>query len=784
MDTAIVTTAELVDPDPTMNPAHKRISRAACTALLFAAAAASTFAGTPLSAPATEARVEELLSKMTLEEKVGQLNQLSSGSLTGPAQVVEDGDRLIRTGMVGSLFNSVTAKETNAYQKAAVEGSRLHIPILFGLDVIHGFRTVFPIPLGLSSSWDPSLIEQTARLAAAEASAQGVRWTFSPMVDIARDPRWGRIAEGAGEDPYLGEAVARAYVRGYQGARLDDPASVLACAKHFVGYGAAEGGRDYNTTEISERTLRDVYLPPFHAAVDEGAGTIMSAFNSLDGVPSSANPFTLTTILRGEWGFQGFVDSDWTAVREVMLHGIADTEPSAAAKSFSAGVDMDMQSNIFLPHLPGLVRSGTVPMSRVNDAVRRILRIKFDLGLFDRPYVPLPSDANPTTTPESRALAQGAAQESFVLLENRTVAGAPLLPLAPVAGQKVAVIGPLADSAEDMLGSWEGQGRAEDVVTLKTALTERAARGGFTVGFAVGTDIEGKVGDLQRAALDLARASDVVILTLGESGHSSGEASARSRLDLPGDQEELLEAVVATGKPVVLVVFSGRPLALAWAAKHVPAVLMAWFPGVQAGPALVGSLFGDSEVAGRLTVSVPRYVGQVPIYYNHLNTGRPRVDPIGLGSTKADPKYVTGYIDEENTPLYPFGYGLGYTSFSYSAVTLGQDRASARSLNQGGPGIKVSAVVTNTGRRTGTETVQLYIRLRGTSVARPVRELKGFRQVSLAPGQSQRVEFMVGRDELSFWNSEMKHEVEPSSLYVWVAPDSASGEPARVDIAD
>lgn len=784
MDTAIAATAELVDPDPIMNLAPQRFSRAACSALLLAAAAASALGATPLSTPATEARVEELLSKMTLEEKVGQLNQLSSGSLTGPAQVVADGDRLIRTGMVGSLFNSVTAKETNAYQKAAVEGSRLHIPILFGLDVIHGFRTVFPIPLGLSASWDPALIEQTARLAAVEASAQGVRWTFSPMVDIARDPRWGRIAEGAGEDPYLGGVVARAYVRGYQGARLDDPAAVLACAKHFVGYGAAEGGRDYNTTEISERTLRDVYLPPFHAAVDEGAGTIMSAFNSLDGVPSSANPFTLTTVLRGEWGFQGFVDSDWTAVREVMLHGIADTEQAAATKSFNAGVDMDMQSNIFLPHLPGLVRSGAVPMSRIDDAVRRILRIKFDLGLFDRPYVQVPPDANPTRTPESRALAARAAQASFVLLENRPVRGAPLLPLAPSAGQKVAVIGPLADSAEDMLGSWEGQGRAEDVVTLKAALSERASRDGFKVRFAEGTDIDGRAGDRLRAALELARASDVVILTLGESGHSSGEASARSRLDLPGDQEQLLEAVVATGKPVVLVVFSGRPLALAWASAHVPALLMAWFPGVQAGPALVGSLFGDSEVSGRLTVSVPRYVGQVPIYYNHLNTGRPRVDPIGLGSTKADPKYVTGYIDEENTPLYQFGYGLGYTTFSYSAVTLGQDRASAQALNQGGPGIKVSAVVRNTGRRAGTETVQLYIRLRATSVARPVRELKGFRRVSLAPGESTRVEFVLGRDELSFWNAEMKHEVEPSSLYVWIAPDSGSGEPARVDIAD
>ena len=444
--------------------------------------------GTVLSTPQTEARIEELISRMTLEEKVGQLNQLSSGSLTGPQRVVESGDMLIRTGMVGSLFNSVTSKETNFFQREALEGSRLHIPILFGLDVIHGFRTIFPIPLGLSASWDPALVEQTARVAALEASAQGVRWTFSPMVDIARDPRWGRIAEGAGEDPFLGSAIARAYVRGYQGQRLDDPGSIVACAKHFVGYGAAEGGRDYNSTEISERTLRDVYLPPFHAAVEEGAGTIMSAFNSLNGVPSSANPFTLTTILRDEWKFQGFVDSDWTAIREVMLHGIADDESTAARKSFLAGVDMDMQSDIYLPQLPALVRSGRVPVARVDDAVRRILRIKLALGLFEHPFVPETPKSNPTEIPSSRALALKAAEESFVLLENRPFRGSPLLPLPPLAGKRIAVIGPLADSSSDMLGSWEGQGEAVDVVNFKAALSRKASRDGISLQFAKGMD--------------------------------------------------------------------------------------------------------------------------------------------------------------------------------------------------------------------------------------------------------------------------------------------------------
>ena len=746
--------------------------------------AGASDAGSLLNTPQNEARIDALLSKMTLEEKVGQLNQLSSGSLTGPARVAQDGDTLIRTGMVGSLFNSVTSHETNSYQREAIEGSRLHIPILFGLDVIHGFRTIFPIPLGLSASWDPALVEQTARIAAQEASSQGVRWTFSPMVDIARDPRWGRIAEGAGEDPFLGSAFATAYVRGYQGRRLDDPSSIVACVKHFVGYGAAEGGRDYNTTEISERTLRDVFLPPFHAAVREGAGTIMSAFNSLDGVPSSANYFTLTTVLRNEWQFQGFVDSDWTAIREIMLHGIADDEETAARKSFIAGVDMDMQSDIYLPNLPELVRSGRVPMARVNDAVRRILRIKFDLGLFEHPYVKESPPSNPTDAPASRALALKAAEESFVLLENRPVGGSPLLTLALSRGTKVAVIGPLAGSADDMLGSWSGQGVAGDVATFKTALTARSGREGIKLKFETGTDVAGSSTSGIDNAVGVARASDLVILTLGESGKSSGEASARSRLDLPGSQEQLLEAVVATGKPVVLILFSGRPLAIEWASRNVPAVLMAWFPGIQAGPALVNTIFGDSNPGGRLSLSVPRYVGQVPIYYNHLNTGRPRVDSIGLGSTKADPYYVTGYIDETNTPLYPFGYGRSYTTFGYSPVAISSGNLSAHMLSEGGGRLTVSADVRNTGTRDGTEIVQLYIRLRGTSVARPVRELKGFERVHLAPGEFRRVEFRLGADELSFWNIDMKHVVEPGSLYVWIAPDSLSGEPARVEISE
>jgi beta-glucosidase len=756
---------------------------AALSLLLLVPLGAAASPDSYFNTPQIEAKVDELLARMTLEEKVGQVTQFAADSLTGPGKPVGNADKLIKKGAIGSLFNVVTAKETNAYQKEAVEGTRLHIPILFGYDIIHGFHTLFPIPLGLSASWDPSLVEQTSRVAAQEAGAEGVRWTFSPMVDIARDPRWGRIAEGAGEDPYLGSAFARAYVRGYQGARLDDPASIVACAKHFVGYGAAEGGREYNTTEISERTLRDVYLPPFHAAVEEGAGTLMSAFNSLDGVPASANAFTLTRVLRDEWNFRGFVVSDWTSIREIMLHGIADDERTAALKGFMAGVDMDMQSNLYLPYLPDLVRSGAVPTSRLDEAVRRILRIKFALGLFDRPYVD-GSAVDPAVPAQRLATARRAAEESFVLLENRKVNGSPLLPLSAAKGRKITLIGPLANSAVDMLGSWPGASNAEEAVTLKTALADRANRAGMSFTYELGTMILSSSEEGFSKAVQAAAASDVVVMALGESGHASGEASARASLDLQGNQEKLLEAVVATGKPVVLIVFSGRPLAITWASGHVPAILEAWFPGYQAGPALARTLFGDVDPAGRLTVSVPRSIGQVPIYYNTLNTGRPRVDPIGLGSQKADPYYITGYIDEKNTALYPFGYGLTYTKFSYSDVHVDASTISARALNDGTAHLTVSAEIKNTGDRAGTEVAQLYIRLRGTSVARPVRELKGFKRQSLGPGEKQRVEFTLGRDELSFWNIDMKDVAEPGSLYVWIAPDSTRGAPAKVEITN
>ena len=734
--------------------------------------------------PDTTARADALLARMSLEEKAGQLNQLSAATLTGPGHVAGNNDELVKRGLLGAILNSVTARETNAYQKEAVEGSRLGIPILFGLDVIHGFRTLFPIPLGLSATWDTGLIEQTARFAAGEASRQGVRWTFGPMVDIARDPRWGRIAEGAGEDPYLGAAIARAYVRGYQGSRLDDPSSIIACAKHFVGYGAAEGGRDYNTTEISERTLRETYLPPFHAAVDEGAGSIMSAFNSIDGVPASANAFTLTQVLRKEWGFEGFVDSDWAAVRETMVHGIANDGRTAARKGILAGVDMDMEGNLYVGDLPGLVRSGSVPVERLDDAVRRVLRIKFALGLFDRPYVAEPAAGAQADPGEGRALARRAAEESFVLLENRPANGAPLLPLSHLSGRKIALIGPLADSAADMMGSWSCKADAREVVTLRGALADRAERDGMILSYAKGTDVEGASESGFAEAVGAAKKADVAILALGEKGNDTGEASSRARLDLPGNQEELLEAVVGTGTPIVLILFSGRPLATPWAAGHAQALLLAWFPGIEAGPSLVRTLFGDSGFQGRLTVSVPRSVGQIPVYYNALNSGRPKADTIAPGAPKPGDHYVSGYLDEQNTPLYPFGFGLSYAEFSYSAVQPGAAAISARSINEGKSRLTVGAEIRNTGHREGTETVQLYIRLRGTSVARPVRELKGFQRVRLAAGEARHVEFTLGRDELAFWNIDMRDVAEPCSLYVWIAPDSAHGTPAKVEITE
>lgn len=749
-------------------------------ALALAVIAAPAFAAKPLDHPATEARIASLLSGMTLEEKLGQLNQFSAGQPTGPGTGRTDYREMIAQGRIGSLLNFTGARETNELQRIALTQSRLRIPVLFGFDVIHGYRTVFPVPLGLAATWNEDLIERTAAVAAREASGDGVRWTFSPMVDIARDARWGRIVEGVGEDPHLASVMAAAYVRGYQGRSLDEPTSVAACAKHYVGYGAAEGGRDYNTTDIPERLLRDVYLPPFQAAVEAGAATLMSAFNAIDGVPASANRFTLDEVLRREWRFRGFVVSDWTSVKEVIEHGIANDGATAARKGILAGVEMDMEGGLYLNELGAEVRAGRVPMSVVDEAVRRVLRVKLALGLFDRPYVKEARRAVPLDV----ALARAAAEQSLVLLKNATREGAAALPIGSQV-KTIALIGPLADSAPDMLGSWAGKGDARDAVTLRTALAEHAAREKLNVLYEKGTEIVGGTDAGIAAAAQAAARADLVILALGEgAGDMTGEAASRASLSLPGLQGRLLDAVSASGRPVVLILFS-RPLALASVVDKADTIVQAWHPGIQAGPALVRVLTGTTNFSGRLTVSLPRSVGQLPLYYNHMNTGRPAgtVD-LTRPAQGAGEKYVSRYIDELNAPLFPFGHGLSYTRFEYSPVTLSATSSSARALNAGSAALQVSVVVRNAGERDGVEVAQLYIRQRGTSVTRPVRELKGFQRIALRAGESKRVVFTLDARPFAFWNLAMQKLVEPAAVTVWIAPDARSGEGAQLTIGE
>jgi beta-glucosidase len=741
-------------------------------------------AAPPFDNPETEQRITKLLGEMTLEEKIGQLVHFADSS-TGPGSPHPDYREQVAQGSVGSLENTTGAAETNALQRLAVEKSRLHIPLVFALDVIHGYRTIFPVPLAMASTWDPSLVERASRIAAKEATREGVRWTYSPMVDIARDARWGRIVEGAGEDPYLGSAMAAAYVRGYQGTRLGDPQSMLACVKHFVGYGAAEAGKDYNSVELSDRTLRQVYLPPFHAAVEAGAGSIMSAFNAINGVPATSNSFTLTHILRQEWGFKGVVISDYGAIRETIAHGTALDGKTAARKAILAGVDIDLESNLYSRYLSELVRSGEVSQETIDQAVRRVLRIKFALGLFDQPYAPEPaSEGKPQPDAADVEFARTVAERSFVLLKNASSGGRSTLPLDPKT-RTIALIGPLADSAADMLGCWRARGDAADVVTLRAALTARMQKQGGQVLYAKGTEILTKEDSGFGEAIAAAKQADVVLMAVGEDAlWMTGEAASRAHLGLPGNQQQLLEAVAATGKPIVLLVFSGRPLTLHWAADHVPAILQAWFPGVQAGPALARVLFGDVNPSGKLPVSMPRSVGQEPLYYDALNTGRP-ADGVDLTRPPTDnhEKYHARYVDEQNTALFPFGYGLSYTTFSYSPLGLSTTQLSADALNHQAETLRVSTTVTNSGTRAGDEVVELYLRLRGTSISLPVRELEGFRRVTLAPGESQRVDFSIGRNELAFWNIDMQDLVEPASATVWIGPNSAEGQSTDFVIA-
>jgi beta-glucosidase len=752
-----------------------------------------------LADPAIERRVDALLKQMTLAEKLGQLVQYSGDGVRGADQAAArdvppppgknpvspdspDAMQLLSQGRLGSMLNVVGAETTNAYQHAAVDKSRLHIPLIFGADIIHGYRTVYPVPLGLASTWDPALVTSVTHISAEEATTAGVRWFYSPMVDISRDPRWGRTIEGAGEDAYLGAAMARAYIRGYQGDDLSKPDAVAASVKHFAAYGAAEAGREYNTTDMSESRLMQDYLPPYKAAVQAGAATIMSAFNALNGVPASANRFLLTDVLRDQWGFNGFVVSDYTAIRELINHGIALDGATAARKAFTAGVDVDMMSHLYDAELPAMVNSGQIPMAAIDEAVRRVLRVKFALGLFDHPYAQ--GTEVTRAVPEHRPMVRQAAEESMVLLENKPFNGAPVLPLADRA-YKIALIGPLADNADEMINQWGDPNRNPDVITVKNALEDRSRRTGGSVIYAKGTEIAGTSESGFAEALNAANQSDVVVMALGESSEMSGEAGSRAHLDLPGNQEKLLKQIVATGKPIVLLVFSGRPLVLNWAAQNVPAIIEAWFPGTEAGSAIANVLYGDVSPSGKLPMSFPRAVGQEPLYYNQFPTGRPTYGADLSKPPNGDTRFISRYIDVANDALFPFGYGLSYTTFDYSGVAV--SRASvplSEARNNGGMKlITATATVKNTGDRTATEVVQCYVRNLGASLEQPVRSLEGFTRVTLKPGESKQVAFDLGFNELSFYTNEGRAVIEPTHYTVWVGGSSLASEQANFVIA-
>ena len=718
-----------------------------------------------------EARVDELVACMTLAEKIGQLYQVHGGA--------PEHKDLARRGLIGSILNLCPtdcpdpAAMYNSFQEAAVKGSRLGIPLIIGRDVIHGFRTMFPIPLGQAASFAPDLARDAARAAATEAASWGIHWTFAPMVDIARDPRWGRMAESCGEDPVLAARMGAAMVEGFQGDDLGAADSIAACAKHYVGYGAAEGGRDYNTTLIPEGHLRDVYLPPFHACVDAGAATLMSAFNEVNGIPASGNELTIRRILKKEWKFDGFVVSDWASIEEMIAHGYCADRREAAVAGLRAGVDMEMVSPCYRDNLAALVESGRVPLAWIDDAVRRILRIKFRLGLFDRPFIETQSGV--LLNEQHLAVARRVAAGSCVLLKNDGV-----LPL-DCGVRRVAVIGPLADAPADQLGCWTVDGLARDTITPLAAL--RTALGGRAdVRFAAGlptarsTDTTGIA-----EAVAAARDADVAILFLGEDAGMSGEAHCRAFLDLPGAQMELLERVAAVGRPVAVVVMAGRALALGPVVEKAGAVLYAWHPGTMGGPALADLLLGVESPSGRLPVTMPRHVGQVPLYYAKKSTGRPPRDeergaPAG---TPLDPKdFTSRYMDIEHTPLFPFGYGLTYSSFEYKDLRL-----SAPVMTRDQP-LVASVLLTNTGVREAVEVVQLYVRDVAASVTRPVKELKDFQRVSLAAGESRRVEFALRSPQLAFHGTDLKPVVEAGEFRLWIGPDAARGDSVAFSLAD
>ena len=732
----------------------------------------------------TEAQIREkagqLLGQMTLDEKVAQLSQLPGFPLPEFKSLLNDTpEQIIARLGAGSVLWVSDPKEINRLQRIAVEQSRLRIPILFGLDVIHGYRTIFPAPIAMASSWDPEMVEQVQTVAAREARAAGIHWTFAPMVDIARDARWGRMVEGAGEDPFLGAAMARAQVLGLQGTTPGAPDRVLACVKHFAGYGAADGGRDYDSSYIPDAQLWNVHMPPFKAALDAGVGTVMSAYMNLNDVPASANRFLLHDVLREAWGFKGFVVSDAVAVRSLVTHGFARDLQDATSRAFVAGLNMDMASGAYLKHLAGEVQRGRISIQQIDDAVRPVLEAKVRLGLFERPYVDEARIDEVLNAPAHRQLAREAVPRSVVLLRNEQG----LLPLDRTGRRaaSIAVIGPLADAQIDLLGMWGAMVKPGPIVSILQGIRDKvgaAVRVGHAHGPNLRRDIpspfesiplspmkqqpEQSAEDARRAlaeAVDLARRSDVAVLVLGELALMSGEAASRSSLRLSYGQQELLEAVAATGKPVVLVLINGRPLDITWAAERVPAILEAWYPGVEGGNGIADVLFGDANPGGHLPVSWPRSAGQLPLYYSHNLTQFPETSP----------DFTSRYWDSPSTPLYPFGYGLTYTTFTFDNLKLTHSTASI------GTTIEASAEVTNTGGRVGDAVVQLYVHQRAGSASRPVRELKGFERVALKPGEKRTVRFTLGRQELQFWSPATRQwVVEPEQFDVWVGADSAA----------
>lgn len=711
-----------------------------------------------------ESRVNQLLGKMTLDEKIGQMTQVDPGFAGGDEQMKKS----VRDGRYGSILNLFGVEKVNEIQKIAVEESRLGIPLLIGRDVIHGYQTIFPIPLGMAASWNPEIVRKAFRIAAIECSSQGIKWTFAPMIDITWDPRWGRIAEGCGEDPFLASALSKAMVEGIQGDDLTDPSAVAACAKHYVGYGFAEGGRDYNTTYISEPVLRNVVLKPFKAAKEAGALTFMSGFNDLNGVPTSGNEFTLRQILRNEWGFNGLVVSDWGSIAEMISHGFCANDKEAALKALKAGVDMEMSSFTYAGNIKALLKEGKIDQKLVDDAVKNILRVKIKLGLFENPYVN-PGAQKQMLNPEFLDHARTVARESAVLLKNDNKT----LPLSQKI-RSVAVVGPLADSPRDQLGTWVFDGKAENSVTPLTAVKELlgADKVNFIKGLQYSRDKSSAEFD---KTLAMAKQSDAVIFFGGEEWILSGEGQSRGEINLPGAQEELIAELAKSGKPLVVVIMAGRPLAIGKVAEMADAVLYGWHGGTMAGPALVDLIFGKESPSGKLPVTFVKGSGQIPFYYYHNQTGRPAtagswtpMDSIPVVNPQSSLGYKSFHLDYGFTPLYPFGYGLSYTAFKYEDLKL-----SAMSMSTSGS-IEVSAMVSNTGQMDADEIVQFYIRDRVGSITRPVKELKGFQRLSIPQGQRKEVKFTLKADDLAYFNGKAV-VIEPGEFDVWIGPNSAEG---------